>query len=78
MKRWLLKSPVLCMPDNKGRFQLSFDTSKFATGSVLYQIQNGQPRLTAYVSKGMLITAQNYSVTELKLCGLATNIASCS
>ena len=27
------------------------DTSMFATGSVLYQIQNGQPKLIAYTSK---------------------------
>ena len=52
------------------------DTSKFAIGSALYQIQNGQPRLIAYASKGMPILAQNCSITELELCGLAINIGS--
>ena len=56
------------------RFQLYSDTSKFATGSALYQIQNGQPRLIAYASKRMPEAAKNYSITELEMCGLAMNI----
>ena len=46
-----LQPPVLHMLDKKGRFQLYSDTSKFATGSALYQIQNGKPKLIAYVNK---------------------------
>ena len=65
-------------PDKHGRFQLYSDTSKFATGSVLYQIQNGQPRLIAYASKRMPQAAKNYSITELEMCGLAINIATFS
>ena len=52
--------------------------SKFATGSALYQIQNGQPRLIAYASKRMAEAAKNYSITELEMCGLAMNIATFS
>ena len=47
----LVQPPVLHLPDNKGRFHLYLHTSKFATGSALYQIQNGKPKLIAYVSK---------------------------
>ena len=47
------------------------------TGSALYQIQNGNPKLNAYVSK-RLPEAKSYSITELELCGLAINIASFS
>ena len=39
------------MPNKTGRFHLYSNTSKFATGSTLYQIQNGKPKLIAYVSK---------------------------
>ena len=39
------------MPNKTGRFHLYSDTSKFATGSTLYQIQNGKPKLIAYTSK---------------------------
>ena len=69
---------MLHLPDRHGRFQLYSDTSKFATGSALYQIQNGQPRLIAYASKRMPEAARNYSITELEMCGLAMNIATFS
>ena len=45
---------------------------------MLYQIQNGQPRLIAYASKRMPQAAKNYSITELEMCGLAMNIATFS
>ena len=64
------------MPDKVGRFQLYSDTSKYATGGTLYQIQNGKPRLIAYSSKRLPETAHNYSITELEMCRLAINIAS--
>ena len=51
---------------------------KFATGSALYQIQNGQPRLIAYARKRMPEAAKNYSITELEMCRLAMNIATFS
>ena len=69
----LQRPPVLHPPDRHGSFQLYSDTSKFATGSALYQIQNG-PRLIAYTSKRMPEAAKNYSITELEMCGLAMNI----
>ena len=64
------------MPDKVGRFQLYSDTSKYATGGALYQIQNGKPKLIAYSSKRLPEAAHNYSITELEMCGLAINIAS--
>ena len=51
IKQRLQKPPVLHMPDKVGRFQLYSDTSKYAMGSALYQIQNGKPKLIAYASK---------------------------
>ena len=66
------------MPNMTGRFHLYSDTSKFATGSVLYHIQNGKPKLIAYASKRLPEAARNYSITELELCRLAINIASFS
>ena len=64
------------MPKKIGRFHLYSDTSKFATGSTLYQIQNGKPKLIAYASKRLPKAAKSYSITELELCGLAIDIAS--
>ena len=74
----LQKPPVLHLQDRHGCFQLYSDTGKFATGSALYQIQNGQPRLIAYASKRMPEAAKNYSITELEMCGLAMNITTFS
>ena len=76
IKSRLLKPPILSMPDKRGRFLLYSDTSKFATGSALYQAQDGKPKLIAYTSKRMLETAKNYSITDLEMCSLAINIAS--
>ena len=66
------------MPNKTCRFHLYSDTSKFATGSALYQIQNGKPKLIAYASKRLPKAAKSYSITELELCSLAINIASFS
>ena len=71
-----LIKPVLHMPNKTGRFHLYSDTSKFATGSALYQIQSGKPKLIVYASKRLPEAAKSYSITELELCGLAINIAS--
>ena len=76
IKQRLQKPPVLHMPDKIGRFHLYSDTSKYATASALYQIQNGKPKLIAYASKRLPEAACNYSITELEVCGLAINIAS--
>ena len=76
IKRRLQIPPVLHMPDKVGRFQLYSDTSKYATGGALYQIQNGKPKLIAYSSKRLPEAAHNYSITELEMHGLAINIAS--
>ena len=47
IKSRVLKPPVLSMPDKRGRFLLYSDTSKYATGSALYQVQDGKPKLIA-------------------------------
>ena len=76
IKNRLQKPPVLSMQDRRGRFLLYSDTSKFATSSALYKVQDGKPNLIAYVSKRMPEAAMNYSITELEMCGLAINITS--
>ena len=74
----LIKLPVLHMPNTTGRFLLYSETSKFAAGSALHQIQNGKPKLIAYASKRLPEAAGNYSITELELCRLGINITSFS
>ena len=64
------------MPDKRDRFLLYSDTSKYVTGSALYQVQNGKPKLIAYASERIPEAARNCSITELEMCNLAINIAS--
>ena len=70
----LIKRPVLHLPDSKGSYILYSDTSKFAMGSALYQIQNGKPKLIAYMSKRLSEAARNYSITEFEMYGLAIKL----
>ena len=58
IKYRLIKPPVFHMPNKTGRFHLYSDTSKFATGSALDQIQGGKPKLIAYASKRLPETAK--------------------
>ena len=46
----LVKPLVLHMPNKSERFHLYSDTSKYVTGSALYQIQGGKPKLITYAS----------------------------
>ena len=62
------------MPDKRGRFLLYSDTSKYTTGSALYQVQNGRPKLIIYASKRMPKAVRNYSIMELEMCSLVINI----
>ena len=78
IKRRLVWDPLLHMPNGQGRFHLYSDTSKFAAGSALYQIQNGKPKLIEYTSKRLPDAVRSYSITELELCRLAINITSFS
>ena len=78
IKHQLTKPLLLHMLNNIGRFHIYSDTSEFATGSALYQIQNGKPKLVTYSSKRLPEAARRYSVTELEICGLAINIPSFS
>ena len=66
------------MPNHEGRFHLYLDTSKFATGSAVHQIQNGKPKSITYTSKRLPEAVRSYSITELELCSLAINIVSFS
>ena len=74
IKELLIKHPVLHLPRPGSRFILYCDTFKTHTGSSLWQIQDGKPRLLGYASKSLPEACENYSVTELEMTGLAINI----
>ena len=70
----MVNPPVLYLPKPGGRFILYCNSSRTHTGSSLWQIQEGKPRLIGYASKSLPAPALNYSVTELEMTGMAVNI----
>ena len=65
---------VLHLPRAEGRFILYSDTSIEGTGSSLWQIQEGKPKLIGYASKTLPEACSRYSVTELEMTGLLVNM----
>ena len=74
IKEMMINPPVLYLPKLGGRYILYCDSSRTHTGSSLWQIQEGKPRLIGYASKSLPAPALNYSVTELEMTGMAVNI----
>ena len=74
VKLRLKNPPVLHLPKAEGRFILYLDTSIEGTGSSLWQIQGGKPKLIGYASKTLPEACSRYSVTELEMTGLLVNM----
>ena len=74
VKLGLTNPPVLHLPKAEGRFILYSDTSIAGTGSSLWQIQEGKPRLIGYASKTLPEACSRYTVTELEMTGLLVNM----
>ena len=74
VKLRLKNPPVLHLPKADGRFILYSDTSIEGTGSSLWQIQEGKPKLIGYASKTLPETCSRYSITELGMTGLLVNM----
>ena len=74
IKERMLNPPILHLPKPGGRYILYCDSFRTHTGSSLWQIQEGKPRLIGYASKSLPAPALNYSVTELEMTGMAVNI----
>ena len=64
----------LLKPKADGRFIMYSDTSIEGTGSSLWQIQGGKPKLIGYASKTLPEACSRYSVTELEMTGLLVNM----
>ena len=74
VKLRLTNPPVLHLSKAEGRFILYSDTSIEGTGSSLWQIQEGKPRLIGYASKTVPEACSRYSVTELEMTSLLVNM----
>ena len=65
---------MLHLPKAERRFILYSDTSIEGTGSSLWQIQEGKPKLIGYASKTLPEACSRYSVPELEMTGLLVNM----
>ncbi len=61
IKKLLAQSPVLCLPDSKGKLFLECNSSAKHVGSVLYQVQNGRKWVVTFFSAVMPDAACKYS-----------------
>ncbi len=61
IKKLIVQSQVLCLPDSTGNFLLECDSSAKHVGSVLNQLQNGNRKVVVFFSAVMLEVAFRYS-----------------
>ena len=74
LKQLLIRPPVLAYHLPNTRFIVDTDASAFSVRGVLSQIQNGNERLIAYMSKSMNQHEQNYYTTRKELLAVITAI----
>ena len=70
MQRLCTESPILAYADFKAPFILHTDASRDGLGAVLYQVQEGKQRVTAYASWSLTKIERNYPVHKLEFLAL--------
>ena len=66
-KEALTTAPILAYPQQTGQFILDTDSSGWAAGAVLSQVQDGSEKVIGYFSKALSKTEQEYCVTRKEL-----------
>ena len=69
LKKYLISSEVLALPDMSLPFSVRTDASLKAVGGSLHQVQNGEERVIAYESKKLAEVAQRWPTHERELFG---------
>src|ERR1700723_3799207 len=62
--------PVLALPQPRGQFRLEADSSDYAIGAVLSQIQNEKWHPIAYLSKALTETQRNYEIYDKEMLAI--------
>ena len=70
VKNLLTSPPILAYPDYSMPFELHVDARSRGLGAVLYQTQEDQKRVIAYVSRGLSKSEQNYHAHRLEFLEL--------
>jgi hypothetical protein len=71
LKELIAKDPVLHLPDFDKPFGIRTDTSAYAIGGVLFQMDNeGNERPVYFASRTLTKTEQRYSATEREMLAI--------
>jgi hypothetical protein len=71
LKKQFTEEPVLMMPDHSKPFQIQVDSSLFATGGILTQMDiNGDRHPCAYLSKSLMKEQRNYDTRDRELLAI--------
>ena len=71
LKKQFMEEPVLAMPDHEKPFQIEMDASKYATGTVLSQLDSNRDRHpVAFYSKTFSPTERNYEIYDRELLAM--------
>jgi len=66
----ITSAPVLALPQSKGQFRLEADSSDYAVGAVLSQLQNDKWHPIAYLSKALTETQCNYKIYDKEMLAI--------
>ena len=72
LKEVLTTTPVLAYPVTGSAFILDTDASNEGVGAVLSQVQDGQEKVIAYMSKSMNVHERSYCITRKELLAVIT------
>jgi len=71
LKKQFTEEPVLIMADQTKPLQIECDTSKYASGAVLTQLDgNGERHPCAFISKTFSPTERNYEIYDQELLSI--------
>ena len=71
LKKKFSEEPVLMMPNQTKAFQIKTDASKYASGTILMQLDsNGSRHPIAFLSKTFSETERNYNVYDRELLAI--------
>ena len=67
LKACLVCAPILGFPTKSGSFVLDTDTSSFAVGGILSQLQNDREVVIAYASHSLCLSQRRYCTTRREM-----------
>jgi len=75
LKQKFTEEPVLMMPDTSKPFQIESDASKYASGTVLTQLDNnGSQHPCAFISKTFNEAGRNYEIYDRELLAIIRSL----